>query len=50
LLATDRVLQDAILAYYGLEDMNTSNHNAGKDDYDSGDDNNDGEYEYEYDE
>jgi hypothetical protein len=43
--ATNRVLQDAILAYYGLDDMNTSNHNAGKDDY-GGDD----EYEYNDDE
>ena len=53
--ATDRaLLQDAVLAYYGLEDKNGSNHNAG-DCYD-GDYNNDidvdhdvHEYEYEYD-
>ena len=52
--ATDRVLllQDAVLAYYGLEDKNGSYHNAG-DCYD-GDYNNDGDgdhdgHEYEYD-
>ena len=36
--ARDKVLEDAVLAYYGLEDKNVSNHNAGDDDNDDDDD------------